>query len=60
MLVPSLGDLKAIFKTKHVLRVTAYKELDPEIRKVIDTVVMSKPGLPTLTIVEAKPEKVTP
>ncbi len=47
--------LAATFRTKHDVRIAAYKALDPEAKKVIDSVVMSKPGLPTLSVVEAKP-----
>lgn len=47
--------MKSMFRAKHSLRITAYKELDTKGRKVIDAVLVSKPGLPTLSVIEAKP-----
>lgn len=43
------------FRRKHSVRISVYKELVDDERKVLDTVIVSKPGLPTLSIVEAKP-----
>ena len=53
---------KVIFKTKHTLQISAYRGLDSETRNTVDTILTIKPGLPTLSIVEATPDKaeVTP
>ncbi len=47
--------LRAHFRTKHSLLIAAYKALDDHARQILDSVIVSKPGLPTLDIVEAKP-----
>jgi len=53
---------KTLFKTKHTLQTTAYRGLDDETRNNVDTILTIKPGLPTLSIIAAKPDKaeVTP
>jgi len=48
---------KALFRTKHELKTTAYRELELDVRHVVDTILTIKPGLPTLSIIEAKPDK---
>lgn len=47
--------MNANFRTTHSLKITAYKELDVKTRKIIDSVLVSRPGLPTLDVKEAKP-----
>jgi len=48
---------KTLFKTKHTLQVTAYRGLEPGMRNVVDGILNIKPGLPTLSLVEAEPDK---
>ena len=51
-----------VFKTEYTLRTTPYKNLDDIQRKAIDRLITATAGLPTLTLVEAKPspEEVAP
>lgn len=49
------NQMKRFFRIKHSLRISVYKELDAAETKLVDQAVVSKPGLPTLSIAEAKP-----
>lgn len=45
-----------LFRTKHELKVSAYKSLDKGTRKLVDSVLTIKPGLPTLEVVVPEPD----
>lgn len=47
-----------LFKKKHSLVTGQYRKLDDKTRKQVDSVLIIKPGLPTLEIVEPKGDKV--
>lgn len=49
------GDLEnQLIRVKHDLVIAAYRRLDSDTRKKVDSVLVIKPGLPTLELVEAK------
>jgi hypothetical protein len=45
-----------VFKVKHVLNLGVYRSLDHEERLAVDSTLKIKPGLPTLSVLEPKPE----
>ena len=42
-----------VFRVKHDLSVTAYRNLDEELKKLVDTVLTIKPGMPGLDVIAA-------
>lgn len=52
---------KDLFRVKHELRISPYRNLDPDTRKLVDKAIVAKPGLPTLEIIEQETvEEVAP
>jgi len=47
---------KQVYKVKHVLNVKAYRELSATEQLQVDMTLKIKPGLPTLSVLEPKPD----
>ena len=45
-----VNDTSAYLKPKYELGIKAYKSADPEVRKVLDAIITTKPALPTLEV----------